>query len=148
MEGFQTGLHVYAFVVLEVHVTKKSDTEKSKSNRTDSTAASSNGKYYCWLCCSPQLVSPWWLEKWSQKGQWIFWNQHLRNPWNEKAYVVTLSGILCCPLKFHWMMVVASEKQVAWTCVDYIVVGVFDTWFTSRTSSRGTTQNSMKHKTS
>ena len=32
---------LYAFVVLEVHVTKKSDTEKSKSNRT---AASSNGK--------------------------------------------------------------------------------------------------------
>ena len=51
---------LYAFVVLEVHVTKKSDTEKSKSNRT---AASSNGKYYCWLCCSPQLVSPRCFEK-------------------------------------------------------------------------------------
>ena len=65
-----------------------------------------------------------------------------------KVYVVSSKWGLCGPLKFHWMMVVASEKQVAWTCVDYIVVGVFDKWFTSRTSSRGTTQNSMKHKTS
>ena len=64
---------LYAFVVLEVHVTKKSDTEKSKSNRT---AASSNGKYYCWLCCSPQLVSPRCLGKLSAK-----------RPLNENVYV-------------------------------------------------------------
>ena len=57
--------------------------------------------YYFWLCCSPQVLSPWWLEKWLRKGQCgpppghrrvqsrlgFFWNQHLRNPWNEKAYV-------------------------------------------------------------
>ena len=66
----------------------------------------------------------------------------------KRMYIVTLSGILSGTLNFDWMMVVASEKQVAWTCVGYIVVGVFDKWFTSRTSSRGTTQNSMKHKTS
>ena len=64
---------LYAFVVLEVHVTKKSDTEKSKSNRT---AASSNDKYYCWLCCSPQLVSPRCLGKLSAK-----------RPLNENVYV-------------------------------------------------------------
>ena len=64
---------LYAFVVLEVHVTKNSDTEKSKSNRT---AASSNGKYYCWLCCSPQLVSPRCLGKLSAK-----------RPLNENVYV-------------------------------------------------------------
>ena len=67
---------LYAFVVLEVHVTKKSDTEKYKSNRTDRTAASSNGKYYCWLCCSPQLVSPRCFEKLSAK-----------RPLNENVYV-------------------------------------------------------------
>ena len=64
---------LYAFVILEVHVTKKSDTDKSKSNRT---AASSNGKYYCWLCCSPQLVSPRCLGKLSAK-----------RPLNENVYV-------------------------------------------------------------
>ena len=67
---------LYAFVVLEVHVTKKSDTEKSKNNRTDRTSASSNGKYYCWLCCSPQLVSPRCLGKLSAK-----------RPLNENMYV-------------------------------------------------------------
>ena len=67
---------LYAFVVLEVHVTKKSDTEKSKNNRTDRTSASSNGKYYCWLCCSPQLVSPRCLGKLSAK-----------RPLNENVYV-------------------------------------------------------------
>ena len=67
---------LYAFVVLEVHVTKKSDTEKYKSNRTDRTSASSNGKYYCWLCCSPQLVSPRCFEKLSAK-----------RPLNENVYV-------------------------------------------------------------
>ena len=44
----------------------------------------------------------------------------------KRMYIVTLSGILSGTLNFDWMMGVASEKQVAWTCVGYIVVGVFD----------------------
>ena len=90
---------LYAFVVLEVHVTKNSDTEKIQKQQ-DSCKFEWQ-VYYFWLCCSPQVLSPWWLEKWLRKGQCgpppghrrvqsrlgFFWNQHLRNPWNEKAYV-------------------------------------------------------------